>query len=177
MFNIKVALDALASNKEGKQLFNNIRAEDIVNGHREKTIALLWGLVSKWGLSGLVNLGDLETEIMQLKQRAISLGHDLETHDDKTNEHSENGEAAVLLKQWALLVTQLHGLQPNVTTNLGDGKVYECILDEYEGYILSQNQFDLSNGCKASLEDRLRALGCSTQFSESPNHPQTKSRL
>ncbi|KAL3496601.1 hypothetical protein BJX62DRAFT_102320 [Aspergillus germanicus] len=164
MFNVKVALDALASNKEGKQLLKKIRAEDIVNGHREKTIALLWGLVSKWGLSGLVNLSDLETEIMQLKQRAMSLGHDLETHDDKINEHSENGEAAVLLKQWALLVTQLHGLQPNVTTNLGDGKVYECILDEYEGYILSQNQFDLSNGFKASLEDRLRALGCNTQF-------------
>ncbi|KAL3454549.1 hypothetical protein BJX65DRAFT_260775 [Aspergillus insuetus] len=164
MFNTRVALDALASNKEGKLLLNNIRAEDIVNGHREKTIALLWGLVSKWGLSGFVDLSDLRQEITQLKQRTISLGPEPETHNDEINEHSENGEAAVLLKQWASLIARLHGLQPSVTTNRGDSRVYECILDEYEGYILSQNQFDLTNGYKASLEDRLRALGCSTQF-------------
>ncbi|CEL05985.1 hypothetical protein ASPCAL07097 [Aspergillus calidoustus] len=163
MFNVRVALDALASNREGKRLINNIRAEDIVNGHRENTIALLWGLVSKWGLSGLVDLGDLRTEITQLKQRAISR-HELETQINESTEHGENGEAAVMLKQWASLLAQLHSVQSSVTTKLGDSKVYECILDEYEGYILSQNQFDLSNGCKASLEDRLRALGCSTQF-------------
>ncbi|KAL2813801.1 hypothetical protein BDW59DRAFT_28171 [Aspergillus cavernicola] len=170
MFNVRTALTALASTKEGRQLINIIRPEDIVDGHREKTLALLWGLVSKWGLSGLLDLDDLRKEIAQLKQRATSL-HELEAETEVSVEHGED-EPAALLKQWASLVAQLRGLQPEeLKTNLGDGKVYECILDEYEGYILYPTPNSTSQASKASLEDRLRSLGCSTQFIDlvSPN--------
>ncbi|KAL3463354.1 hypothetical protein BJX64DRAFT_257103 [Aspergillus heterothallicus] len=164
VFNVRLGLDALASNKEGRQFINNIRAEDIVDGHREKTIALLWALVSKWGLSGLVNLDDLRNEIQLLKRRAMILGSESSTNDSGVKEHSDSDEAAVLLEQWASLVAQLQTQNPGDAANLEDSRVYECILDEYERYMLGQNELYLSMESKAPLESRLRALGCSAQF-------------
>ncbi|KAL4751305.1 hypothetical protein BDW72DRAFT_212855 [Aspergillus terricola var. indicus] len=159
MFNAKVALEALATTEEGQQLVTDIRAADIVDGHREKTIALLWGLVSNWGLSELVDIDGLKKEIVRLGQRS-----DVEYRNDtlSADEFVENNEAMRLLKQWAFLVAQLRGLRPNnLTTDMTNGKVYECILDEYEGYIYSQST---STEGRASLRDRLQALGCSEQF-------------
>ncbi|KAL4869171.1 hypothetical protein BDV12DRAFT_168395 [Aspergillus spectabilis] len=165
VFNVKVALNALAATKEGRQLIGNVRGADIVDGHREKTIALLWGLVSNWGLSGLVDMDDLRKEIGQLRQKAVSLGYDIKSIRVSLDETNEGDKPAALLNQWASLLTQLRGLHPGVsTTNLGSGRVYECILDEYEGYILDTEQISISTGGKVPLEDRLRALGCSTQF-------------
>ncbi|KAL3472929.1 hypothetical protein BJX99DRAFT_207578 [Aspergillus californicus] len=152
VFNTGTALDALASTKEGRQLTNNIRPEDIVDGHREKTVALLWGLFSNRGLSGLVDLDDLRKEVSQLKQKATSLD---ELEDSDTSIESGDNEPAALLKQWACLVAQLRGLH---SENIGNDKVYECILDEYEGYIVCPST------SIATLEDRLRAVGCSAQF-------------
>lgn len=166
VFNVKTALDALASTDEGRQLVSNIRAAEIVDGHREKTIALLWGLVSNWGLSGLVDMSDLNEEISQLRKRAILPNEP--GSPEATLEHAGTDEPTVLLKQWASLVTQLRGLDPeNLNANLADGTVYECILDEYERYILTSSQDSASTERKTTLEDRLRMLGCSTQFSES----------
>ncbi|KAL4928524.1 putative calmodulin-binding protein Sha1 [Aspergillus undulatus] len=162
VFNVKTALDALASTKEGQQLVTPVRAAEIVDGHREKTIALLWGLFSYWGLSGLVDMKDLRKELDQLRKRAaISQESALYT----ASEISDNYEPAVLLKEWATIVALLRGAHPeNLTTNLASGQFYECILDEYESYILPSTQDSISVGSKTSLEDRLRALGCSAQF-------------
>ncbi|KAL4763425.1 putative calmodulin-binding protein Sha1 [Aspergillus foveolatus] len=159
MSNAKVALEALATTDKGKQLVTDIRAADIVDGHREKTIALLWGLVSNWGLSELVDIYSLKKEILRLGRR-----YDIEYKNDtlSADDFVENNEPIKLLRQWAFLVAQLRGLAPNnLTTDMANGKVYECILDEYEGYIYSQSTF--TEG-RASLRDRLRALGCSEQF-------------
>ncbi|KAL4739747.1 hypothetical protein BDV11DRAFT_215055 [Aspergillus similis] len=159
MSNAKVALEALSSTEEGKQLVTHIRAADIVDGHREKTIALLWGLVSNWGLSELVDIDDLKKEIARLER-----GSDVEYKTDipSADEFIENNGPIGLLRQWAFLIAQLRGLCPNnLATDMANGKIYECILDEYEGYICSQGTF--TEG-RASLRDRLRALGCSEQF-------------
>ncbi|KAL4884521.1 hypothetical protein BJY04DRAFT_182695 [Aspergillus karnatakaensis] len=164
-FNVKVALDALATTSEGRLLVSNIRAADIVDGHREKTIALLWGLVSKWGLPGLVDMDDLSQEIGQLKQRAISAGYEVETFSRTLNDLAQIGEPAVLLEQWASLVAQLRGLRPeDLPTNLNGGRVYEYILDEYEGHLIDLDQTTVSTDGKTPLEARLRALGCSSPF-------------
>ncbi|KAL5339118.1 hypothetical protein BJX70DRAFT_179189 [Aspergillus crustosus] len=177
VFNAKVALDALATIKEGRQLISNVRAADIVDGHREKTIALLWGLVSKWGLSGLVDVDDLRTEIGQLRQRAISLAYGIGSTEDLCKGVPEVDEPAALLKQWALLVAHLRGLHTeDLTMNRSGSKVYGCILDEYEGYILNPSYTSLPTRSKTLLEDRLRALGCSTQFINIVS-PNTKSYI
>ncbi|KAL4822044.1 hypothetical protein BDW67DRAFT_172035 [Aspergillus spinulosporus] len=159
MSNAKLALEALATTEKGKQFVSDVRAADIVDGHREKTIALLWGLVSNWGLSELVDVETLKKEIVRLGRKS-----DVEYKNDtlSTDDIVENNEPIRLLRQWAFLVAQLRGLRPNnLTTDMANGKVYEYILDEYEGYIYSQSTF--TEG-RSSLRDRLRALGCSEQF-------------
>ncbi|KAL4785321.1 hypothetical protein BJX76DRAFT_347099 [Aspergillus varians] len=164
IFNVNTALDALASTTEGKQLVSNIRGTDLVDGHREKTIALLWGLVTNWGLSGLVDMDALREEIGQLRHRAVLRGYKPKNLY-AIDEHTEIDKPALLLKQWASVVAQLRGLHSeNFITDLADGKVYECIVDEYGGYILACSQTSMPAEGKAPLEDRLRALGCSTEF-------------
>ncbi|KAL4951592.1 hypothetical protein BDW69DRAFT_36617 [Aspergillus filifer] len=160
MFNVKTALDALASTKEGRQLASSVRSADIVNGHREKTIALLWGLFSNWGLRGLINMNELRAEVSQLRTRVVP-----DTAGGlATDALSKSDEPAALLQKWAITVCQLRGLQSeDLNINIANSQVYECILDEYEGYILEPTQDSLSSG-NTTLESRLRALGCSAQF-------------
>lgn len=160
LYNVQVALSALASNSGTNVLIHDVAAEDIVDGHREKTIALLWRLVSKWGLPGLVDWEDVRQEIGRLKRKAISqFGYEQAT-DTESDEPSDEYE--LLLKQWVSLLAQLKGIHmDNFSTSFADGRIYESILDEYQGYILGQD-FECSGG--DTMASRLQALGCSSQF-------------
>ncbi|PKX94786.1 putative calmodulin-binding protein Sha1 [Aspergillus novofumigatus IBT 16806] len=170
-FNVQIALDALRLTTGAAPLVRDVHAEDIVNGHREKTIALLWGLVSRWGLSELIDWDDVRKEIDRLRQKATSqLGYeqvnDANLFKEKSpNDEIEGGdEATLLLKEWATTLAHLSGLRlENLSTSFADGKIYEAIVNEYEVYILGN--VASSPGRKAtSLATRLRALGCSSQF-------------
>ncbi|OOF97279.1 hypothetical protein ASPCADRAFT_514260 [Aspergillus carbonarius ITEM 5010] len=167
LFNVQVALDALASVEGTRKLVSDVRAEDIVDGHREKTIALLWKLVSTWGLAGLVDWADVRKEVERLKQKAVSQdGYEAWFHPKHLNEADAEDEPTLLLKQWASVIAHLKGLRlDNFSTSFSDGKIYESIVDEYEGYVIGHSE-ELSNR-PASLESRLRALGCSAQFGKS----------
>ncbi|KAF9889900.1 hypothetical protein FE257_006772 [Aspergillus nanangensis] len=175
LFNVQIALDALASTPKSRKLVSHIRAEDIVDGHREKTIALLWGLVSNAGLSGLLDWGDVRKEIDRLKEKAIGqFGY--EHVKDESRFHGtgvgviegEDDMPITLLTQWVSILAQLKGLHlENLSTSFGDGKIYESIVDEYENYIIGTDLKTISNPNPQpipSLQTRLRALGCSTQF-------------
>ncbi|XRM39914.1 hypothetical protein ABZX51_003244 [Aspergillus tubingensis] len=161
LFNIQIALDALASAQETRKLAKDIRAEDIVDGHREKTIALLWKLVSTWGLAGLVDWGDVKKEIERLRQKvAFQAGED----GMPLNGNDESDEPTLLLKQWASTLAHLKGVPvDNLSTSFSDGKVYESIVDEYDGYLVEHAE---DHSRTASLESRLRALGCSAEFAK-----------
>lgn len=63
MYNVELALGAL---RESGQIEGEIKAEDIVDGHRERTIALLWQLVGKWSLGKVIDLECLQREIGRL---------------------------------------------------------------------------------------------------------------
>jgi abnormal spindle-like microcephaly-associated protein len=171
VFNVQIALSALSSVRGSGTIVQDLRAEDIVDGYREKTIALLWALVSKWGLAGLVDWDDVGKEISRLKQKARSqLGH--ENIQDEPwfadSKFNEGDEHARLLQQWAAILAALKGLSiNNMTTSFADGKVYESIVDEYEPYITGKSeQGSLETTMQPSLllETRLRLLGCSSQF-------------
>ncbi|KAJ5084823.1 hypothetical protein NUU61_009402 [Penicillium alfredii] len=171
VFNVQIALGALSSVKGFRATVGDLRAEHIVDGYREKTIALLWSLVSKWGLAGLVDWGDLRKDISRLKCKAVSqFGYehikdetwfaDVDSIDD---EHSQ------LLQQWAAVLAALKGLQiRNMTTSFADGRIYESVVDEYEPYITGNfnrvGEVTDKKPTSLSLESRLRVLGCSSQF-------------
>ncbi|KAL4898265.1 hypothetical protein BDV59DRAFT_190127 [Aspergillus ambiguus] len=160
VFNVQIALDALRSTAGFGKLVSHVRAEDIVDGHREKTISLLWNLVSKWGQFWLLDWGDVRKEIERLRQKAISqLGYDQVVDIQAFATSVDKEESITLLRQWATILAQLKGLRlENFTTSFGDGKIYESIVHEYEPYIIGQD-------CPVpSLHARLRGLGCSAQF-------------
>ncbi|KAF7117033.1 hypothetical protein CNMCM5793_005680 [Aspergillus hiratsukae] len=170
-FNVQITLDALKVTTGAAPLVRDVHAEDIVNGHREKTIALLWGLVSRWGLSELIDWDDVRNEIDRLRQKATAqLGHEqlndaiLVKEKSPTDEMGDDDEAILLLKEWATILAHLSGLRlENLSTSFADGKIYESIVNEYEEYI--QGNAASTPGRKASsLATRLRALGCSSQF-------------
>ncbi|KAE8379152.1 hypothetical protein BDV26DRAFT_260167 [Aspergillus bertholletiae] len=173
LFNVRIALDALACSKSSHKLVRHICAEDIVDGHREKTIALLWGLISQWSLAGLVDWDDLREEIDRLKQKAISqYGYESVRDEgwfngDFDGLYEKGDTATSMLRQWASILGYLKGLRlENLSTSFADGKIYESIVDEYESYILKGDP-PLSTEFKqplSSLQSRLRALGCSAQL-------------
>ncbi|KAE8349765.1 hypothetical protein BDV28DRAFT_151585 [Aspergillus coremiiformis] len=174
LFNVRIALNALARTGGFQQLVSHVRAEDIVDGHREKTITLLWELVGQWGLTGLVDWDDMRKEIDRLKQKALTqYGYESVRNEEWFNGKDsggldeQSGDSILLLKQWASILAYLKSLRlENLSTSFGDGKIYESIVDEYERYILDEHR-DLPTDDKKiihSVPSRLRALGCSTQF-------------
>ncbi|KAJ5157055.1 uncharacterized protein N7482_008155 [Penicillium canariense] len=170
--NVQIALSALNPIKGSGAILRDVRAEDIVDGYREKTIALLWALVSKWGLSGLVDWEDLSKDIARLQRKACSqLGYDWVKDEQwfTRKPSSNNDEHAASLQQWAAILAALNGLTiSNMTTSFADGKIYGSIIDEYEPYITGSAHQDTElmnrHSVLMSLEPRLRLLGCSSQF-------------
>ncbi|PGH14224.1 hypothetical protein AJ79_03197 [Helicocarpus griseus UAMH5409] len=168
LFNVQIALGALSGVRGIGVIAKDIRAEDIVDGYREKTIALLWGLVGKWGLSGLVDWDDVRKEISRLEKK-INAQEDSqieESPDDDEGDEEDFGSGydrhSYLLKKWASRLAQLKGIRlNNLTTSFADGQIFESIVDEYEWYIVGERR---TLSCSASLDARLRSLGCSSQF-------------
>ncbi|OJD24887.1 hypothetical protein ACJ73_03750 [Blastomyces percursus] len=171
LFNVQIALSALSGVQGIGIIVKDIRAEDIVDGHREKTIALLWGLVGKWGLSGLVDWDDVRKEIRRLEKKKAATGERSrgghEFGDDYDEELEEDFDAgyerhSFLLKKWASCVARLRGIRlDNLTTSFADGRIFAIIVDEYEGFIVGEEK---RLSCSTSLDTRLRSLGCSSQF-------------
>ncbi|PGH03069.1 hypothetical protein GX51_04256 [Blastomyces parvus] len=169
LFNVQIALSALSGVQGIGIIVKDIRPEDIVDGYREKTIALLWGLVGKWGLSGLVDWDDVRKEIRRLEKKTATLensrgGHEFGDGDDEVEEDFDAGyeRHSFLLKKWASCVARLRGIRlDNLTTSFADGRIFAIIVDEYEGFIVGEEK---RLSYSTSLDMRLRSLGCSSQF-------------
>ncbi|OAP55664.1 hypothetical protein AYL99_09816 [Fonsecaea erecta] len=159
LYNVQVALSAIQQVKGLGTVADSVKAEDIVDGFREKTVKLLWGLTSQWGLASLVDWDDVECEIKRLcRTGASSCENDY--FDLQPDEHGR-ARHTVLLKAWAQAIASQHGIQViNMTTSFTDGRVFQAIVEEYEGYL----SYDVGLCTSRSLAERLRRLGCSEQF-------------
>lgn len=154
--NTQIAMAALANVSALEPIIQGITAEHIVDGFREKTITLLWALVSRFGLAGFVDRDDIIQEIKRLD-------HNTST-DDLSHASTDHGQpmCEYLLKAWSRAVAKSRGLEVrNFSTSFSDGQVFEAIVDEYEGFLLpNANVADA-----VPLDQRLLRLGCSKQFS------------
>jgi abnormal spindle-like microcephaly-associated protein len=162
VFNVQISLDMLSKHDSVKTIVQGIRAEDIVNGHREKTLALLWALVGKYGLASLVDMEDMKGEIRRLTRHQI----DLDAMIDGVEGSSEQCE--ILLKEWAGALGRLRGIPiGNLTTDFAGQTgyhVFEAIVDEYEAYLPVNSIVRRGEKGLGGLRFRLQALGCSSQF-------------
>ncbi|KAK3624838.1 hypothetical protein LTR22_023812 [Elasticomyces elasticus] len=146
MYNVQIALSALYEHEQ--HIANEITTEDIVNGHREKTLSLLWSLVSAHGLAQLVDWTELAKDVRRVSGNTIDL-----------QEQQED-----LLQAWAAVYGARNNLHiSNLTTSFADGKVYDAILEAFAD-LLPFTRIRPTSTKGTSLEARLRSLGCSTAF-------------
>ncbi|KAH0565822.1 hypothetical protein GP486_000791, partial [Trichoglossum hirsutum] len=195
VYNVQVALAALQGVSGGTANHGGVKAEEIVDGHREKTVGLLWGLVSKWGLGTLVDWKELRKEVRRLRVRLQEKrmkdegktgitnqddsGDDVDDVDDDDDDDEGDVERVQglggytrLLRAWASAIAKLHGKSvANLTTSFADGAIFEKIVDEYEVYfppaaLLQQTELTVEGRHARGLEWKLRRLGCSNYFCE-----------
>ena len=164
LFNVQIALSALQAVKEMEVLIQNISAEHIVDGFREKTVKLIWGLTSKWGLGGLVDWSDVKSEIGRLRRiqhHPTDLYFDeLDLDDDEPSYL----QYKALLKAWARVVAGCHRVTiHNFNTSFSDGTAFASIIDEYQPYLGIGGASPQHN---QPLAERLTTLGCSNEFSQ-----------
>lgn len=163
--NVQVALSALM----GVQGYDSgmVTAEDVVDGHRERTMNLLWTLVSRWGLATLVDWTELKRDIRYFKDRTIPGYSSREsTGGNSPLEYQDLEQREVLLQKWASAICHLAGLQvSNLTSSFADSKAYEAIVDAYTCFLPSmQSPLASLDKHPASLEAKLLSIGCSTAF-------------
>ena len=171
VYNLQIALSALRGIRGIGQIAEGLSADDIVDGHREKTVRLLWGLVGKWGLDSLVDFQELTKEIRrlgrskELHQARINDDSDIDEEDERSLEGFER--QMILLKKWAGIIACRHNLQVhNLTTSFADGKVFGKIVDEYQPYITQDKPPEDSQitGKSGRLDAKLKSIGCSASF-------------
>lgn len=155
LWNVQIALGALANVRNIGTVVEDISAEDIVDGYREKTIKLLWTLVARFGLTSFMERVDLTEEIRRLDPSWKTSGGDSEA------EQQSQLECERLLKEWTKAIALSRGIPiRNFTTSFSDGRVFQAILDEYEPYLID------SPSIQFTLDKRLLRLGCSRHFCE-----------
>ena len=167
LFNVQVALSALSGVKGVGLLAQNVMAEDIVDGFREKTVALLWGLVEKWGLGVLIDWVDVRAEIQRLRKKSWQgTGDDEEDEVGSTDDDTTGYDVQQyrhLLQNWASAVATFEGLRvDNFTTSFADGRIFEVIVDHYERFMIGKKRQSVTES--QPLASRLTALGCSVGF-------------
>jgi len=156
--NIQAILDQLNTSSELKGL---VQAKDIVDGAREKTLGLLWLLVTRYGLTRLIDSDDLSRETTRLSKQIDSPGqnqtvyHYIAPSDDDLTEK---------LRLWAGAIARLHKLEmSNLTTSFADGKIFAAIVTEYENFFPKHHE----TANDSSFTEKLKAIGCSDYFGKS----------
>ncbi|RPB27558.1 hypothetical protein L211DRAFT_865714 [Terfezia boudieri ATCC MYA-4762] len=166
--NVTLALEAL-EDAGGNE--NGVKPEDIIDGYRERTVGLLWGIVGTWGLEmgvgALVDWSELRKEIGRLKRERTKAqkgnGGPGAMLSDEDEERDEERGYVALLKCWARCIAEKKGLRvENMTTSFADGRVFGAIVGAYEGYFVRKKSVGVQGESK--LEERLKELGCSAYF-------------
>ncbi|KAL2048444.1 hypothetical protein N7G274_000356 [Stereocaulon virgatum] len=170
IYNVQITLSALRGIHGVGQIAEHLSAEDIVDGHREKTVTLLWSLVGKWGLDTLVDFDALSKEIRRLRKfdnATSDVDEDDEQHLHGLERHT------CLLRTWARTIACRHGLRVlNLTTSFADGRVFGKIVDEYRPYLPQDQSSQCANITEkqGQLDARLRDIGCSASFASIFEH-------
>ncbi|KAJ4984776.1 hypothetical protein SVAN01_09734 [Stagonosporopsis vannaccii] len=161
-YNVQVALSALEGVRGlPSQAAGAVSAAEIVDGHREKTLSLLWSLVGKHGLGSLVDWPHIIKETKRFKEQWYTRRNRFEEDDLDSDSESDSptkdGLAlhTSLLLAWARSIARLHGLRvANLTTSFASPAVLECIVDTYLPSLATPSSFSA----------KLAATGCSPSF-------------
>ncbi|KAK3706815.1 hypothetical protein LTR37_012494 [Vermiconidia calcicola] len=161
LFNVELAISALRNHGRFGDTAFDITADDIVDGHRERTLSLLWSLVSDHGLEQLVDFEELIADIKRSLIDSTGL-NGLPTECT----HLLQPQQERLLQDWASVHCAKTGVSVgNLTTSFADGKAYAAILDAFATYTNLEHVNQAFNPMKnVHLEPQLRSFGCSAAF-------------
>ncbi|XP_077308892.1 abnormal spindle-like microcephaly-associated protein [Lithobates pipiens] len=145
MHNVEVALEVLTD--RGVQIKdergNAISSKDIVDRHRERTLALLWNIVLTFQVEVVLNVDHLKEEIKFLKHsystqkklaalRALSFPA-VATKRDSIPFLAENySEQVLLLMEWINAICAFYNTKvENFTVSFSDGRVFCYLINHY----------------------------------------------
>ncbi|KXS95901.1 hypothetical protein AC578_2639 [Pseudocercospora eumusae] len=158
-YNIQVALSALESHSiEGINVVGDITAKDILDGHREKTLSLMWQLVSAFGLEHLLDWRELYNDVVGCTGHAKAI--------NQPSEVLSAVDGHNLLQEWASGYAVRAGLAPinNLTTAFSDGKVFVSILDAFAACTSGDLKHFPTSAPIENVRNQLTTLGFSKAF-------------
>jgi len=144
---------ALAAFKEGGiEVPKSISAKDMVDGHREKTLQLLWTLIFGYQLSAILDLQKLREEIVHLRRslkvrarmgdEAALAGQTWLTSlaSRSPGQSILGGESLVLVMEWAQLVLAHYQVEvENWTVSWCDGRGLCLLLHHYQPNLMDRS--------------------------------------
>lgn len=143
-----------------EQVLKDVTAYDIVDGHREKTLTLLWSLLAPFSCRSLVDWSLLKQEIKRAQhQLAIkSVEHVIVTDVDSIPT-TTLASCHSLLYIWAQSICALQNHQiTNFTTSFASGTAFSAIFAHYTPYL------PIITHSPNPSHAALRALGCSKAY-------------
>ncbi|XP_037325617.2 abnormal spindle-like microcephaly-associated protein [Pungitius pungitius] len=178
--NVDVSLQVLKS--RGVDLKDehgsNIDSRDIVDGHREKTLSLLWKIIFAFHVERILDEDQLRDEIgfltrtLRTKRRLASLRADrgLRASPSKTRTPYEHSSTKVtLLMDWVRAVCDFYNLKvENFTVTFSDGRVLCYLIHHYHPGLLPERAVSHSTTQTVECSQRGRLeLDCSASDSDS----------
>ncbi|XP_014667741.1 PREDICTED: abnormal spindle-like microcephaly-associated protein homolog [Priapulus caudatus] len=144
---------SLAVMKRNQLCYDGINTKDIVDGHREKTLALLWKLIFNFQIELMIDTAKLQKEICFLKENMAvrsamaslvasttgvsdTLGMPRQHVTDETDLYFTSKKLSLLLK-WCQAVCAYYDVTvENFTVSFADGRVLCYLVHHYQPSLL-----------------------------------------
>ncbi|XP_033731928.1 LOW QUALITY PROTEIN: abnormal spindle-like microcephaly-associated protein homolog [Pecten maximus] len=146
--NMEVVFKALTAQGVTFDKEKKITTKDIVDGHREKTLHVLWALILQYQVDVLLNKDQLKEEI-NILQRSLSVRNqlaDLQRYEQglskKRRESAEQdlhmqSDSLLLLLRWCRTVCAFYHIKiENFTVSFGDGRAMCALVHHYHPALL-----------------------------------------
>ncbi|XP_061539921.1 abnormal spindle-like microcephaly-associated protein [Phycodurus eques] len=162
-----------------------IDSRDIVDGHREKTLSLLWKIIFSFQVEVILNEDHLREEIVflrrtlrsKLRLASVRADHGLESSALKTKVPYEHcSTKVVLLMEWARAVCDFYNLTlENFTVTFSDGRVLCYLIHHYHPSLISEESVHHSTtqtvdcSSRGRLELNCGAIDSDSSFEYSPS--------
>jgi len=170
--NVMVALSAMVRLPSmPEKLLKDVSAYDIVDGHREKTLSVLWAMLGQYAMDSLVDWNLVKRETATAQESLTRTNKYNNTMDDISEvQPTSTSKCWGMLFQWAKAVAAMQDVSiTNLTTSFTGPAAFNAILQTYLPYLPGSKHETTA----LSLETSLRAAGCSSAFTSLLSAPQS----
>ena len=131
-----------------------VTAKDLVDGHREKTLLLLWNVIFKWKVSLLLSPEVLKDEVDCVKRDHIKAFGSVRGEDDAIEIQYFNSAELELLLQWCRCVCAFYNIPVNnFSASFADGRAFCALMSYYHPNLLDFNDVKHTQPKQEDSED------------------------